>query len=290
METSDFDRISPTAKLVAWLRSFSDIPYAQEICDTCKAEDAAKEILGDNLPMIMWAAPIIEARYKSIDFVLNHYGYSIAVELASGLSPRGMIATLNPAVHYLETDLKDVFAEKFWILRKLIDDLVDRRNFQQSMLDATDEKMFNAALWSYIPVERTGPVAILNEGLLPYLNRDEKAKVAQNIHTYLSKRGGVWITPDISSSKRLQTMLKSKPTAGPIIETVSGLTGRNLESNSFATLKEAEQFYKSFGFKLTKWKQRKIVPWLSSAHKLGISAEKTSLMLEHSSVYALEPK
>jgi O-methyltransferase involved in polyketide biosynthesis len=43
------------------------------------------------------------------------------------------------------------------------------------------------------------PVAIVTEGLLPYLNREEKTALANNIHEILSGYAGVWITSDVHS-------------------------------------------------------------------------------------------
>ena len=42
-------------------------------------------------------------------------------------------------------------------------------------------------------------VAVVNEGLLMYLTRNEKTIVAENIHTFLARRGGIWITPDVAT-------------------------------------------------------------------------------------------
>lgn len=38
MQEDSYAKISPTAKLVAYARSFTDIPFAKEIAATCDAE------------------------------------------------------------------------------------------------------------------------------------------------------------------------------------------------------------------------------------------------------------
>ena len=50
----DFSRISPTAKIPAYWRSFSDIPYSREIAEAVDAETTAKDMIG-NRPQAMLA-------------------------------------------------------------------------------------------------------------------------------------------------------------------------------------------------------------------------------------------
>ncbi len=65
----DHGKISFTAKLVAYYRMFSDIPFAKDIAEYIGAEQAHDSLFkhkGQERDELMEYAPILEARYKSI--------------------------------------------------------------------------------------------------------------------------------------------------------------------------------------------------------------------------------
>src|SRR5579862_9381945 len=107
-----FDQISPTAKLVAYMRSLSDIPYSSEIANLCAAESAVQEFYGSERLWLQKRIPLAELRFKSLTSLLVDSGVDQIVELASGLSPRGLILTENPAITFIETDLPEILEEK----------------------------------------------------------------------------------------------------------------------------------------------------------------------------------
>ena len=87
MQSIDYDKISITAKLVAYFRQVSDIPFAQDVSDFVRAEEAMQEIAsmmeseGDNLiklketvDQVKVYAPLLESRYKSIVQVILKTG------------------------------------------------------------------------------------------------------------------------------------------------------------------------------------------------------------------------
>ena len=64
-----FDKISVTAKLTAYMRQFSDIPYAKDIAGAVHAQQAFDDLVrthGLSPGDLLWYAPIFEVRYKSI--------------------------------------------------------------------------------------------------------------------------------------------------------------------------------------------------------------------------------
>jgi hypothetical protein len=67
--SSNYGNISPTAKLIAYARRFTDIPYAKEVADASGA-DAAVDLLfrESNVPLdsLKNIAPMAEIRYKSM--------------------------------------------------------------------------------------------------------------------------------------------------------------------------------------------------------------------------------
>ena len=110
MGTHKYSPIEPTAWLTAYLRSYSDIPYCAEIfseMERIKSINIPPEMKKPNL------APQLEARYKLISKVLKKCGVDQILELASGLTPRGLNQTLkNESIKYVEIDLPEVVKMK----------------------------------------------------------------------------------------------------------------------------------------------------------------------------------
>jgi hypothetical protein len=97
--TINFDKISVTAKLAAYMRQYSDIPFAAEIALHIGAAEAFEQLLHDHQIRpadLLWYAPIFEVRYKSIVEVIRQMGVTQILELASGISLRGLAMTQDP--------------------------------------------------------------------------------------------------------------------------------------------------------------------------------------------------
>src|SRR5437868_6767563 len=99
-----FEKIGPTAHIVAYRRSLSDIPLAKEIYDAVKG--SAPYVSGDLFRPDL--APEIEARYRVVDLYLAKSGIHQILELASGLSPRGAALSADPEINYVELDLESM--------------------------------------------------------------------------------------------------------------------------------------------------------------------------------------
>ena len=279
MTKTSHDKISPTAKFVAYFRALAKMPYSQEIATACNAEAAFKEIVGEKAKDLLWMAPMIEARDASTDAALRRYGHGNILELAAGLSPRGLIWTEDPKIRYIHTDLPDILEES---KRVMLDILRDQKRKRPLWLPLN---VLIKAHFSAIGEYFDGPIAVVNEGLLPYLSREEKARVASNIHRLLKKHGGVWITSDVIERATLEAMLKMDPVIAQVMQAISGFTGRNLEANSFASLADAEQFFAETGFKVIRWSQRELIPHLFSRN---VDHAKVVAMLERINVWAME--
>lgn len=114
---------------------------------------------------------------------------------------------------------------------------------QLSPLNALDEKAFNEICSRFPP----GPVAVVNEGLLMYLNDEEKAKLCANVRNVLKARGGFWVTADI--------YLKLKPRNIELSveqEMKQFFEEQQVEENRFDSFEAAEDFFKSQGFIIDK--------------------------------------
>ena len=110
-------------------------------------------------------------------------------------------------------------------------------------LNVLDEKNFHEII-GHFP---EGEVAIVNEGLLTYLDKQEKIKLCSIIHDILIERGGYWITADIGlKNKDAELGLKFNDDIKKFNEQ------QKTEENSFESFKEAEMFFKERGFVIDK--------------------------------------
>ena len=198
-----FEKISLTAKLTAYMRQFSDVPFAKDVAQAVGAQQALDDLLrahqlsADDL---FAYAPIFEARSTSIAARLRSSGIDQVLELASGLSLRGLAMTqADPALTYVETDLEALTAQKRALVMRLRQEhhLPDRGTYLLGAADALER----GQLWDVTaPLRRERPLAVVSEGLLQYLSPAELEVVAGNIHALLAAfaRGGLWITSDFS--------------------------------------------------------------------------------------------
>src|SRR6185295_20425960 len=114
--------ISATAKLSAYYRQFSDIPFAAEVATLIGADDTVGQITRDHglePEKLTFYAPMFEARYKSITQLIRKSGASQILELASGYSLRGLDLTLTRSIRYVEADLPEVIETKRALLEEL---------------------------------------------------------------------------------------------------------------------------------------------------------------------------
>ncbi|MGZ4932290.1 MAG: hypothetical protein ACXV46_05835, partial [Halobacteriota archaeon] len=65
-----YEKISSTAKLVAHIRSFTDIPFAREIAVASGAEKDFQTLTGKSAEFMTQSAFNLEARYKTTDQII----------------------------------------------------------------------------------------------------------------------------------------------------------------------------------------------------------------------------
>jgi len=196
MQTRDFSTISQSARWILYLKALTTIPYAKEAARAILGYDISdKTIDPTNIDMALLSCASFEARYRSIDAVLNSVRITNHLEISSGFSFRGLELTKDPSIFYVDTDLPDLVKDKQRLIENLLaaqDRQLDRR-LQLMALNAMDEGSFLKIVNIFPP----GPIAIINEGLLVYLDDHEKTHLASIIHKVLSERGGFWVTGDI---------------------------------------------------------------------------------------------
>lgn len=239
----DYSTISPSAKSLLLMKGLTDIPFIA---------DAAKLLWGNDiiktLPNLLEKENFIkrlihfEARYKSVDMVMEMLGCKNIIELSSGFSFRGLhMGTHNPDVFYIDTDLPEVIEIKSDLTMQFIEQqhLELQGQLLTMPLNALDKGAFGETA-GQLPA---GPVNIVNEGLLVYLDTTEKEKLCHIIRRILKERGGYWITADIYVRKEI------KLTAEDDIFN-RFLEAHNVEGNKFESFEQAEQFFYKQGLKV----------------------------------------
>ena len=240
----DFSSISPSAKWLLLWKGYTNIPFAREVAELLEYPN---KYIPDfkKRDYTFWASTIgLENRYWSIDQLLNDLAIKNILELSSGYSFRSLEYTQQKGVHYIDTDLPDIVAAKKEFMNSLKKDKLNTNGKLELLpLNALDKNNILEII-GHFP---QGEVAIVNEGLLTYLVKQEKEKLCSIIHDILMERGGYWITADIH--------LKNK-------EAKLGLTfndeikkfneQQNTEDNSFESFKEAEMFFIDMGFVIDK--------------------------------------
>jgi len=273
-----YESISSTAWTVAHRRTFTDISYSQEIFDEFQRillDQGSSEIPEELVsPQI---APQIEARYKLVSRLIKENSIRQVLEIATGLSPRGLEMTNDPTVEYVEVDLPTMMSHK----KKIVGALGSKGNLHLEIGNALDLDSLKAAV---AILDQTRPLGIVHEGLLRYFNFDEKAKIARNIHYLLELFGGVWITPDIT----LKTVLNVASTEDRNqIEKVGQLIGINIDGNRFENVEAAQKFFEELDFTIERHRFTEVMNELVSPARLGQTRQQVEALIDGAYVFVM---
>jgi hypothetical protein len=240
----DFSSISPSAKWMLLMKAYTNIPFAREVAELLEYPN---KYIPDfkKRDYTLWAGAIhLESRYWSINQLLKDLPIKNILELSSGFSFRSLEHAMQKGVHYIDTDLPDVIATKKEFVNSLTKDGFNiNEKLELLPLNALDENSFHEII-GHFP---QGEVAIVNEGLLTFLVKQEKEKLCSIIHDILMERGGYWITADIYI-KNKQPKLGFKYND----EIKKFYKQHDTESNSFESFKKAEMFFRDMGFVIDK--------------------------------------
>lgn len=237
----DYSSISPSAKSLLIMKGFTGIPYAREAA--ALMPDEVHGIFDtQSHDLRFWARVChFESRYLSIDQLLKPRGISNILELSSGYSFRGLDMAAKLPVHYIDTDLPDVISLKQALIDELSEDTALKGKLELLPLNAVDNTAFKAITERFAE----GPLAIVNEGLLMYLDMDEKKQLCRNIHSALMAKGGYWITADvyIKSPEMTSSLYKDE-------REKAFFEQHKLEENKFESIEGAKAFFEAAGFEL----------------------------------------
>jgi O-methyltransferase involved in polyketide biosynthesis len=244
LNNKDFSSVSPSAKWLLLMKGYTNIPYARKVAELLEYPN---KYIPDfkKRDLTFWAATYhFEARYWSIDQLLKDLTVKNILELSSGYSFRSLEQSKRNGIHYIDTDLPDIIATKREIIKSLIKDESDINGKLELLpLNVLDINSFYEII-DHFP---QGEIAIVNEGLFTYLDKQEQKKLCSIIHDILMQRGGYWITADI--------YLKNKQPKFDFqlnYRIKNFKDQHNTESNSFESFNEAEMFLKEVGFIIDK--------------------------------------
>ncbi len=234
----DYSSISPSAKNLLLVKAQTTLPFAKEAATLLLgAEVVAQTVVTDHAAADRRSH--FELRARSLDSALQEAEISSVLEIAAGLSFRGLALAAREKVTYVDSDLPEMVAIK----SKLISDLHAaplEGTLRVRALDALDADAFRLAV-SEFP---DGEIAIIHEGLLMYLGDDEKKRLAASVREALQGRGGAWITADIYV--RSETHLLRDESVKKF------LAEHRVEENKFADFDAADDFFTTNGFSIEK--------------------------------------
>lgn len=288
LSQSIFDKISPTALLVAYIRGFSDIPYTKELSELVNAQSVVETLLGQKLEQGSEIALLIESRYRAIDRAFTNLNSKNnckqIIEIASGLLPRGMIMSQDPDVTFIESDLPLMMAQKIGLVKALVG---DRPNLHFLSVDVTSKSNQLNACNQYLNLSQ--PIAVLCEGLLMYLSHAQKQQVFIYVRELLLSYGGVWITSDFVTVEAINRRKLICPSLGQISQMVSRLTDRPIGETYFQNSAQIEDFIAERGFKCDRLPVLSLIDiqQLSSLKALEIDPLIAKAVLEDAYIYKL---
>lgn len=237
----DYNSISPSAKVLLLVKGVTQIPFAKEVAGMMTKEETDLLFINDETPYFWGRVVHFENRYWSIDQLLKDQPVNNILELSSGFSFRGLDKVLHHKdCHYIDTDLPGIIAMKRSFVDSLIpEDHSQMGNLEMLGLNALDDTAFESVIKRF----DAGEVAIVNEGLLMYLDTAEKRRLCHSIRRVLEQHGGYWITADIYIKREMEDpRMQQNDPLNKFFEQ------HNIRENMFDSFEAAEAFFKEEGF------------------------------------------
>lgn len=271
-----YQKISPTARLVAAMRRYSEIPYAEEIAQALGTDEFQRELTGGEplaSEVVQTMAPMIEARYLSMMEAIRLSGVTQVLELAAGFTFRGAVMLAEHDLHYVETDLPDMHRERSELRRALEAErkLPPNKNLIFAPANLMSTADMDRVTREFDPAR---PLAIVHEGLFQYFSMEEKRKGALAIRRILERFGGVWMTPDFEPRSLQGARKWTHPQFAQIYGYISKISARDLGANAFETNEQVLSFFKDVGFDVTTVPQIDGSYRLTSPRRVGSTPER----------------
>ena len=233
------------------VKAQTSLPFARQAAELVWGASAVQEAERETVstPGAAGRRDHFEQRARSIDAAIESLGSTRILELAAGLSFRGLdMAARRADVIYLDTDLPLMAATKADLVRRLHPKPLGG-TLLVNPLNALDPEAFRAAV-DLLP---SGPIAVVQEGLLMYLDDAEKAALATNVRAALLARGGAWVTADVYVRSALQPKRDER--------TAKFLQEHRVEEKKFADFAAASALFESQGFSVARRISPEADPW-----------------------------
>jgi O-methyltransferase involved in polyketide biosynthesis len=136
------------------------------------------------------AAPLATSlvhRHAAIDHLLRQSACREVVELATGLSRRGVTFSADPSMRYVEVDLPHVIAAKRDLLERTAEGraAIARTNWSLVGADVT-----TLSLDAVAPPAAAHPLFVIAEGLMMYLDAEAQRALMRKVAARLAAGGG----------------------------------------------------------------------------------------------------
>jgi O-methyltransferase involved in polyketide biosynthesis len=284
----DFNTISPSAGALLMMKAMTDIPFARDTAAMVgDLETYRKSVREKRSKMFLGRMIHFENRYKTIDLALEAIQPTQVIELSSGFSCRGLAMALKAPVTYIDTDLPEFISNKKILVDRLITEqqLTLQGALYVEPLNALDELRL-LDLTKLLPA---GAVTMVNEGLLMYLDMEEKRRLCSIIRSILKERGGQWITGDVYIKRDMTALLQQQHEQFDE-ELTKFLEEHNIEANKFDSYNAAEAFFTECGFSITR-KIDAVYNSLSSLQYIPYSVEEDTVKewMKGRETWVLEP-
>lgn len=128
------------------------------------------------------------------------------------------------------------------------------------------------------------PIAIINQGLMHYLDFNEKRTLTKFVFKIISKNNGIWLTCDFTPVKFLVTEDKNLNDKEDYNKKLTQVTDRNNSAWRFKDKKHVEQFLKEENLKIEWHDFAESIPMMSSKKYFKLSDIEVAKYLQNAYV------
>jgi len=223
MENPDFDPVSPTAKVVAWLRGLDkSLQITAGFSPETDGAMLLKELGITDVEIQTLMSVLFQSRYHAMNAAISGVEHDAKqiIEFASGISPRGyQWSRMSPGTIYVESDLPQLMIHKAKLVRNAYLAAGTRARGVHHCCAA--DVLGRDSIFAAIDNLDTGiPFTLATEGLLLYFSEPEMEQFFANIQAVLRKYPkAVWVT-DFVSKSNLMDLFDSHPGVAASVKAV----------------------------------------------------------------------
>ena len=251
MENPDFDPVSPTAKVVAWLRGLDkSLQITAGFSPETDGAMLLKELGITDVEIQTLMSVLFQSRYHAMNAAISgdEHDAKQIIEFASGISPRGyQWSRMSPGTIYVESDLPQLMIHKAKLVRNayLAAGTRARGVHHCCAADVLDRDSVFAAIEN---LDTGSPFTVATEGLLLYFSDPEMEQFFANIQAVLRKYPkAVWVT-DFVSKSNLKDLFDSHPGVAASVKAVFSQVRREVvPSNPFESADCINRWLDRFG-------------------------------------------